>query len=404
MNQENLKPSKAKLSSIVVIDDEEDILKTLKSLFHREKYCMYFFNSGAQALDFLKYNNVDVIITDMKMPEISGIELLEKSAEINPNAIRIILSGFEEKQIVLKAIQRGLAQHYVLKPWEDDQLKDIVKESMKLQDQLRRKHLQEILYAFKSLPSPPKLHSKLVEILKSDMQSHKEIAKEIEKSPALVAKVLRISNSVFYGTRKQISSVYEAISFIGTEFVLSIVLGLESFDSFNHCRDQLIREQVEEIRETSILRAHLARELSIRWNKKSDQHEIYVAALLLDIGIILRLCSSQGRAHEFFNTFKNQRKPIYLIDKQMYTATHDEVGSALLTYWNFPSRIISAIANHHSYTCDDIFTTIVQLADALVQRKNSYPHDPGIDEYLREWEPKMSSTIEELQETNNIFE
>jgi HD-like signal output (HDOD) protein len=236
------------------------------------------------------------------------------------------------------------------------------------------------------------------------MQSQKEIAREIEKNPALVAKLLRISNSVFYGTRKQISNVYEAITFIGTEFVLSIVLGLESFDSFNHCNDQSIIEMIEELREASIIRAHLAREISIRWSKKNEQHEIYVAALLLDIGIILRLCSAQDKNNEFYETYKSQKKPIYLIDKQIYTATHDEVGAALLTYWNFPSRIISAIANHHSYTGDDTFTTIIQLADALVQRKDSYPHDPGIDEYLREWEPKMSSTIEELQETNNIFE
>ncbi len=404
MNQDKLKPSKAQLSSIVVIGDEEEILKKLRDLFSHEKYCMYFFTSGVQALEFLKYNNVDVIISDMLMPEISGIELLQKSADINPNAIRIILGGSEEIQVVLNAIQNGLAQHYILKPWDDDQLRGIVRESMKFQDRLRKKHLHEVLYSFKNLPSPPKLHSRLVSILESDMQSQKEIAREIEKNPALVAKLLRISNSVFYGTRKQISNVYEAITFIGTEFVLSIVLGLESFDSFNHCNDQSIIEMIEELREASIIRAHLAREISIRWSKKNEQHEIYVAALLLDIGIILRLCSAQDKNNEFYETYKSQKKPIYLIDKQIYTATHDEVGAALLTYWNFPSRIISAIANHHSYTGDDTFTTIIQLADALVQRKDSYPHDPGIDEYLREWEPKMSSTIEELQETNNIFE
>ena len=404
MNHENIQPSKAYLYSIVVIDDEEDILKSLKSLFRQDKYKMYFFTSGVHALEFLKYNSVDVIISDMRMPEISGAEILKKSVDINPHAIRIILSGFEEKQVVLNAIQRGVAQHYIMKPWDDMQLREIVKESMKLQKDVRKKHLQEILYSFNNLPSPPKLHSKLVNILEADVQSQKQIAKEIEKSPALVAKLLRISNSVFYGARIQISSVYEAITFIGTEFVLNIVLGLESFESIKGCNIQPVMQMVENIREISILRAHLAREIAVRWSLKNEQHEIYVAALLLDIGLILRLCSYNENDKNYYETFAKRRRPIYLVDKELHSTTHDEVGAALLTYWNFPSRIISAVSNHHSYTGDDTFNTIIQLADALTERKDSYPHDPGIDEYLREWEPKMNPTIEELQETSNIYE
>lgn len=268
MNNENMKPEKAQLSSLVIIDDEEDILRTLKSLFRREKYRMYFFSSGPKALDFLEHNNADVIISDMRMPEISGIELLEHSAEINPTSIRIILSGYEEKNIVLNAVQRGLAQHYIMKPWEDDQLRNIVKDSMDLQEELRKKHLRGLMHSFRSLPSPPRLHTKLVKILESDMQSKKEIATEIEKSPALVAKLLRISNSIFYGARKQISSVYEALTFIGTESVLGIVLGLETFDSLNNCSDPMIVRQIEEIRETSIIRAQVAREISIQWSNR----------------------------------------------------------------------------------------------------------------------------------------
>ena len=400
---DHIQPEKAHLSSLVLIDDEEDVLKSLKSLFRGEKYHMYFFSSGKKALEFLGQNNVDVIISDMRMPEISGTDLLERSAEINPNAVRIILSGYEEKHVVLNAVQRGLAKHYILKPWDDDLLRNIVRDSMELQDQLRKKHLLEVMHSFRSLPSPPKLHAKLVKILESDTQSKKQISEEIEKSPALVAKLLRISNSVFYGARKQISSVYEALTFLGTESVLSIVLGLESFEILNNGTGRQVYKKIEAIRETSIIRAHIAREISVRWSKLQERHEVYAAALLLDIGLVLRFCSDPEKFNEFDNLYKEKNKPAYLIDKQLFSITHDEVGAALLTYWNFPSEIVFAVANHHRYTGDDLITTIVQLADALVQKNDSHPHDPRIGEYLREWEPQLNDTICEIQESSNIF-
>lgn len=399
-----MEPGKANLSSLVIVDDEEDILRAMKSLFRKEKYQVYYFTSGIKALDFLQHNNVDVIISDMRMPEISGSELLKQSSVVNPTAIRIILSGYEEKHIVLNAVQQGLAQHYVMKPWEDGQLKEIVKDSMELQEQLRRKHLLEVMHSFKNLPSPPKLHQKLVKILQSDNQSNIEIASEIEKNPALVAKLLRISNSVFYSARKQITSVHEALTFIGSESVLGIVLGLESFENLNNSNSIAVFRKVEEIRETSILRANIARKISEKWPKPVKKHEVYVAALLLDIGLVLRFCSSPDKYVEFEENYKEGLKPFYMIDKQLFSVTHDDVGSALLTYWNFPQAIISAVGNHHRYTGDDDLTIIAQIADALIQKEDSQPHDPRIGEYLREWEPKLSASISEIQEQNNIFE
>ncbi len=395
---------KMNLSSLVVVDDEEEILKALKSLFRREKYNIQFFSSGAEALQFLEHNCVDVIICDMRMPEISGIELLERSAIVNPDAIRIMLSGYEEKNVVLDAIQSGFAQNYIIKPWDDQQLRSIVKEALELKERLKKKHLLSLLYPFQNLPSPPKLHSRLIKILRSETKSQKEIVHEIEKNPALVAKLLRLSNSVFYSTRKQISDISEAISFIGTEFVLSIVLGHETFNILKKDVDPLIVKQIEAIREISILRAHVARELSIQWLQINDQHEIYVAALLLDIGLILRFYSAPERFYEFYNAYKNKNEPMYFIDKEIFSTTHDIVGAALLTYWNFPNGIIDAVENHHSRKVDNTLITIIQLADAMVQKNDSHPHDPCIEKYLKQWGPTLIGTIEKLKESSDIFE
>jgi HD-like signal output (HDOD) protein len=390
MNLENeIQPGKSRVPTLIVIDDEEPILSTLKSLFRKEGYSMHFFSSPFLALDFLRQNDADVIITDMRMPEMSGTELMELSVDICPNAIRLIISGYEQKSVILNAISRGLARNYIMKPWDDDQLKSLVRESMDLQQTLRQKHLQDILLSFKNLPSPPELHSRLKEILKKDPHSQKEITAEIEKSPALVAKLLRMSNSVYYSSHKFVTTVYDAITFIGTEEVLNIVLSLEAFD--NICAKALpeIVNKTESLREKSIMRAQIARKISLSWEEKIDPEEAYVAGLMLDIGLIFRFCSSQDKFGIFCSIYNEGERPMFSVDKEIFTTGHDEVGEALLTYWNFSPEIISSVGNHHRYTCKDPLSTIVQIADLLVQDKDSIPHDPCIDELAKEWRIKL---------------
>jgi response regulator RpfG family c-di-GMP phosphodiesterase len=130
MAEENLIPGKTRNPILVVIDDEEQILLSLRSLFRRDGYKMHLFSSGEKGLEFLEKNYADVILCDMRMPEISGAELLEKSAKLCPDAINIIVSGYEEKAIIFDTISKGLARQYIMKPWEDEQLKKIVKEAM----------------------------------------------------------------------------------------------------------------------------------------------------------------------------------------------------------------------------------------------------------------------------------
>jgi len=392
----DIQPHKKNIPSLVIIDDEEAILRSLRSLLRRDGYNMNFFTSGYEALKFLEQNEVDVILSDMRMPEMNGTELLAKSIKVNPNAIRIIVSGYEEKSVILDALSDGLAKHYIMKPWEDEQLRVLINDSMKLQQKMREQKLQKLLNSIRNLPSPPRWHVHLMKILKEEKHAQKEIASEIEKSPELVAKLLRVSNSVFYGLRRSVTTVYEALTFIGTESVLNIVLAIESFDSLSvECTPEM-ENILSSIRNVSVKRAHVARELAANWGDKVDEHEAYVAGLLLDIGLILRFYSSKEDSNEFLKKYKLTEKiePHYNIDKSINEVTHDRVGAALLTYWNFPKSIISAVDNHHSFTCNDPLVTITQIANSLVQHKDSYPFDNRIESLADEWRSKLQPLLD----------
>jgi HD-like signal output (HDOD) protein len=403
MANDNLAPGKTRNSVLVVIDDEEQILLSLRSLFRRDGYKMYFFPSGKKALEFLEKNNADVILCDMRMPEMSGAALLEQSTKLCPDAINIIVSGYEEKTIIFDAISKGLARQYIMKPWEDEQLRKVVKEAMDFQHNARKKHLMGILHSFNNLPSPPTLHNKLKAILKNEQPSQKEIAIEIEKSTALIAKLLRLANSIFYGARKSISNVYDAITFIGTEEVLNIVLSLESFDNLITNASEETVSIIEDIQIKSIKRAQLSREIALKWEEKIEPHKAYVAGLMLDIGLVLRYCYNDKKIENYSNNISGGNKPIYNLDKEIFKVTHDEVGEAILTYWNFPPDIISAVANHHCYTNKDTLTTIVQIADAIIQEKDSLPHDPEIDGVVEFWKENIKEFLEKIN-ISKIFE
>jgi HD-like signal output (HDOD) protein len=396
MTNNNLLPGKTRNPVLVVIDDEEQILLSLRSLFRRDGYKMHLFSSGVKALEFLEKNYADVILCDMRMPGISGSELLEKSTRLCPEAINIIISGYEEKTIIFDTISKGLARQYIMKPWEDEQLKKIVKDAMEFQHEARKKHLIGILHSFNNMPSPPNLHNKLKSILTNEQQSQKEIAVEIEKSAALVAKLLRLSNSIFYGARKQISSVYDSITFIGTEEVLNIVLSIESFDNLIINTSGETLKVIKDIQVKSIKRAQLSREIALKWDEKVEPHKAYVAGLMLDIGLVLRYCYNDKKVKDFLLASASPKEPIYGIDKELFKVTHNEVGEAILTYWNFPTDIISAVANHHCYTNKDNLTTIVQLADALIQEKDSLPHDPEIENLVEVWKEKLKNILDRI--------
>ena len=107
---------------ILFVDDEENILKSLKRLLSFENYEVYFANSGAAGLELLSHTKVDIIISDMRMPQMQGDEFLQKAKEICPNSIRFILSGFSDFQSTINALNNGGIHQFISKPWDDDDL------------------------------------------------------------------------------------------------------------------------------------------------------------------------------------------------------------------------------------------------------------------------------------------
>jgi len=134
MNQE-APPSESNAATLLFIDDDASILVLLKRLFQPLGYNILTAESGVEALVLLEKERVDLVISDMKMPQMTGVEVLEQIRVKWPDVVRILQTGYSDLSSVIAAINRGEIYRYITKPWVNSDIVLIVR------DALERKHL-----------------------------------------------------------------------------------------------------------------------------------------------------------------------------------------------------------------------------------------------------------------------
>ena len=115
--------------TLLLVDDEENITSALVRLLRRDGYNILRANSGEAGLELLAQNEVGVIISDQRMPGMTGVEFLGKVRELYPDTVRVVLSGYTELNTVTDAINRGAVYKFLTKPWEDELLRANVEEA-----------------------------------------------------------------------------------------------------------------------------------------------------------------------------------------------------------------------------------------------------------------------------------
>ena len=108
--------------SVLFVDDEENILRSLKRLFVDEPVSCFFASSGLEGLEIVRNNEIAVVVSDQKMPGMSGAEFLEQVKVLSPNTVRIVLTGYADINMAIDAINKGGAGQYISKPWNDGDL------------------------------------------------------------------------------------------------------------------------------------------------------------------------------------------------------------------------------------------------------------------------------------------
>ncbi|NQT69637.1 MAG: hybrid sensor histidine kinase/response regulator [Desulfobacteraceae bacterium] len=161
--------------TVLFVDDEQFVLSSLKRLLRNEPYRCLFAGGGKEALDFLEKENVHVTVSDLSMPGMDGLTLLDKVGQKYPDIVRLVLSALTDSDTVLEAINRGQVYRYIAKPWNKDELKVNIRQALEIFDLQEEK--RDLL---RKIEEHNKLLEKMVEKRTSQLlaiQSKAEIGK-----------------------------------------------------------------------------------------------------------------------------------------------------------------------------------------------------------------------------------
>ena len=125
---------------ILLVDDEEEILFSLRGLL-RTEFELHTAGSGAEALEILSRHSIHAIMTDQRMPNMTGVELLRRAKAERPEAVRIVFTGYADIKAVIDAVNQGEIYRYLTKPWDPDELIAVFRQACDYYDRLSERRM-----------------------------------------------------------------------------------------------------------------------------------------------------------------------------------------------------------------------------------------------------------------------
>jgi len=328
---------------ILFVDDEPAILSGLKRTLRPwvGKWEMVFVTNGQTALDALHVAPFDVLVTDMRMPEMDGAQLLSTVHKHYPTTTRIVLSGYAELEATLRAVP--VAHQFLAKPCDSQVLVETIERACALQALLLQPELAAVAGAIKSLPTCPKAYMALKQAMARPDYRVKDLALIIQRDIAMTAKVLQLVNSSFFGLPRRIASVEAAVNYLGCNTLSSLILGLETFAPF---ADQPLPcgFSFELLHRHAQFSAALAQRIL---PEKLHSEFAYTASMLSDIGLLILATKKQELFQGLFQSAVTENSSLHQLEQNAWGVSHAEVGAYLLGLWGLPYPIIEAVAHHH---------------------------------------------------------
>jgi signal transduction histidine kinase len=162
----------ASAHTLLVVDDEPDVVKSIKDLF-RLDYRVLGTTRPSEGLEILNKNHVHVVMTDQRMPEMSGVEFLRRTRIEHPETIRLLMTGYADMRTVIDAINQGHVYRYITKPWDPDELQTIIKDAVERYGWIaERRHLiQELQECNAGLEQANDLKTAFIRVASHELRS-----------------------------------------------------------------------------------------------------------------------------------------------------------------------------------------------------------------------------------------
>lgn len=335
------------IKRIIFVDDEVMILQALERMLTAlsNDWDMTFVESGEKALEIMdKEPQFHVVVSDIRMPGMDGLEFLSEVRKRHPHTVRFALSGHTDSKVLFKA--SSITHQFLSKPCEPQVLHNLIARAFALRDHLDDGDLKQTLHDMGALPSLPALYKEIMDEITSIKPSLERISAIIQQDVSMSAKLLQIVNSAFVQPGMHISNVHQAVNLLGIDNVKNLVLMVEvvsplksAFNTDDFGFDQLW--------EHSMTVARYA--MTISQSESDDEkvaYDAFTAGLLHDVGKLILATKMPEKLHQAFMLARENSISLFQAEKEIFGATHAQVGGYLLELWGLPDPIVEAITWH----------------------------------------------------------
>jgi len=270
--------------------------------------------------------------------------------------------------------------------------------------------VKQVVSNIRNLPTPPIVFHQIQKVINDPKVSAGQIAKILQEDPAMSVKVLKLTNSAFYGLSREVESVKQAVVIVGLEAIKNLVLSASVLDMFKG--KDIDEEFQDKFWRHSLAVGFCARLLARRAKARGmiDPDSAFSGGLLHDIGKVILCCFLSKE----FAAVKEARETnteldTYLLEEQVLGYNHSQIGSILAKQWKLPSRLIDAVScHHHPKACesDELIPYIINVAN-YVAKDTFYDQferhlvgsiGEGVLEYLQIDEAALETLSEDLRE------
>lgn len=398
---------------------ESQVLKEeLSSL--NAAWTLDFVASGPEALERMKVSGYDAVISDLYVPGMDGVQLLNDVGRLYPNTIRFIQAADADKVLVMRGIMG--AHQFLPKPCDTATLMMILTRAMALDVWLTNPNLKGLVGRIRTFPSIPSIYMEVLRELNSPDGSTQRVGEIIAKDLAMTTKVMQVLNSAFYALPRKITDLNEAVGILGFETVKSLVLCIQLFSQYDKVKP--IFFSIDRLWKHSNAVARSAREIAmLETGETSVADDAFMAGLLHDIGKLVLVSNFDEQYQRAHTVALSTHTPQYQVEQEIFGVGHSDIGAYLLGLWGLPLSMIEAAAWHHSPArCSDkVFSplTAVHIANAIENEASPdrdvndsslldmpYLTQLGLSERVDEWRELLRGQTSrlELQTRRQMYE
>lgn len=373
------------LKRILFVDDEPNLLMGLQRSMRpmRAEWEMEFVASGEEALQTMARNPFDMVVTDMRMPGMSGAELLEKIQQRYPQTIRIVLSGQSDRESIVRA--SATAHQFLSKPCDPERLKLLLARTVALTNLLQNAAIKKFVSQLKCIPSLPSIYHEITAELRSADPSSLRIGRMIAKDMGMTAKILQMVNSAVYGVRGEISEPGQAVLVLGMETIQAMVLSLSILAAFDP--RSMSPQETDWLWEHSITSGRFSRTIAKSQGVSGRELDPYHSAgLLHDVGKLVMASADPKTYRRIQKIAAETGSRPWLVESELLGCNHAEIGAYLLGIWGLPTLIVEAVAWHHHPSESPVteFSTLTAVHAASAIHAQMHPEfqqgNPEMDE------------------------